>query len=516
MIRRYAGISAAAMLAVAVAACDSGSAQIGDKAAEQVAPKDVSKEALQAAVTDPRVRKFYEARQWQAAWNEDQARELAEALREAPRHGLTTADFLRDGDAAADAAQREATLTLAAISYADTLANGRVKPSEVAEIYTLPRPQTDVLGGLSKAVQEGNVGDWLNGLPPQDAEYKALSEAFLHYSSVARGEKRQPVPEGEALDPGKSDKRVPLIAAALKADGYLQESEQQSGAGQSSSQRYTPELVAAVKQLQEDHGLEADGVIGKGTVAALNGGAAERARTLAINLERRRWLERTPPETRIDVNTAAAFLTYLRDGQVRDMRRVVVGQPGWETPQLGSPIVRLVANPPWNVPESIEKDELAGKGAAYLARNNFTRKDGRLVQAGGPDSALGLVKFDMDNTHAIYLHDTPAKALFAADQRHASHGCVRVHDAIGFARMLADDAGKRADFDKGLASKEETFVNLPEKIPVRLLYHTAYVENGRVRFRSDAYGWDEDIAERLGMEKRARRAVATHIPVSGP
>src|SRR5436189_9936 len=75
--------------------------------------------------------------------------------------------------------------------------------------------------------------------------------------------------------------------------------------------------------------------------------AIDRARALAVNLERRRWLERTPPATRIDVNTAAATLAYLRDGQVADVRRAVVGDPEHQTPQLGSPLFRLAANPTW-------------------------------------------------------------------------------------------------------------------------------------------------------------------------
>jgi murein L,D-transpeptidase YcbB/YkuD len=322
----------------------------------------------------------------------------------------------------------------------------------------------------------------------------------------------KPIAEGKAIKPGSSDPRFPQVVEALRANGYI---EGELPADQAPN-LYRPQLAAAVKRLQQDYGQDADGVIGKSTLEALNKGAAERARTLALNLERRRWLERNPSATRIDVNTAAAFLQYWRDGSLADTRRVVVGQTGWETPALGSPIVRLVANPPWNVPESIEQDELLAKGAAYLARNGFTRKDGRLVQAPGPDSALGLVKLDMENPHAIYLHDTPAKALFASNERHASHGCVRVHNAVQFARLLAQHDGKIRQFDQALASGKESSVELGARIPVRLLYHSAYVENGRVVFRPDPYGWDEDLAKALGMEVRPRRALRTHVSIAGP
>jgi murein L,D-transpeptidase YcbB/YkuD len=160
----------------------------------------------------------------------------------------------------------------------------------------------------------------------------------------------------------------------------------------------------------------------------------ERAVVLAVNMERRRWLPRQPEATRIDVNTAGTFLKYIRENQVVDQRVVVVGEPGWETPQLGSPMFRLVANPNWTVPESIEKDELAKLSPAQLQRKNMARENGRIVQQPGPDNALGQVKFDLKNDEAIYLHDTPAKAFFGRPQRHLSHGCIRVQDAIGFAR----------------------------------------------------------------------------------
>ncbi|HLL31130.1 MAG TPA: L,D-transpeptidase family protein, partial [Allosphingosinicella sp.] len=279
---------------------------------------------------------------------------------------------------------------------------------------------------------------------------------------------------------------------------------------------YTPDMVAAVKKVQADYGIEADGVIGNSTLEALNTGAKDRARILAVNLERRRWLDRAPPPTRIDVNTAAAELHYWKDGTEKDRRRVVVGQPDWETPELGSPIFRLVANPPWTVPDSIAEEEILPKGAAYMARENIVMKNGRLVQEPGPKSALGLVKFDMQNDEAIYLHDTPAKALFASTQRHASHGCSRVENAVEFARLLAQDDGKLDEFDKALATGKETPVNLSNKIPVRLLYHSAYVDGGRVVFRTDPYAWDDKVAAALGLGGQVRPRVKTHVADVGP
>ena len=174
------------------------------------------------------------------------------------------------------------------------------------------------------------------------------------------------------------------------------------------------------------------------------------------------------------------------------------------------------------MPRSIEEEEIAPKGAAYMARNDMERRDGRIVQRSGPRNSLGLVKFDMQNEHAIYLHDTPAKALFGEDERHASHGCVRVHDALGFAApdrrptkacSTSGSAPSAGDEDEE-EQYEEAFVALPRPIPVRLLYHTALVEDGRVVIAPDAYGWDDEVARALGLPAGPRRAAQRRDGIS--
>jgi murein L,D-transpeptidase YcbB/YkuD len=366
----------------------------------------------------------------------------------------------------------------------------------------------DVRAGFNQALAHNKLREWLESLAPQTTEYRTLSRAFVHYAEVASKTPDSNLPQGEPMKPGSADPRVPALVEALKAGGYMQQPDEQvpqpqQGQQQAQGNTYTAEVAAAVKRMQEDFGLEADGVVGNDTLKAVNVSARDRARQLAVALERLRWLERNPPATRIDVNTAATILTYFRDGQQRDRRRVVVGEPGWETPQLGSPIFQLVANPTWTVPESIVEDEISKKSGAWLRQNNFVRKNGRWVQQPGPKNSLGEVKFDMRNDEAIYLHDTPAKALFEQDERHKSHGCIRVQGALDFARMLASENDILEKFNRAMASGDETFVDLPGEIPVRLMYHTAFVgPDGRVGFAPDVYGWDNDVAAALGYETR--------------
>jgi murein L,D-transpeptidase YcbB/YkuD len=389
---------------------------------------------IQEAIGNSPSAEFYKRNQWQPVWSKGSEKVLEQALNERAKHGLDRVTFLSD-IAKAYPAAKEAELTKAALAYAAALAHGATDPTKLYPIYTVAQPQPDLVAGLQQALTDGKLAEWFDGLAPHDAEYAALSKAYLTY----RG---QP-----AVQPGQPDP----------------------------------------------------------------------VRALAIALERRRWLSRTPPGNRIDVNTAAATMEFIRNGAVIDRRKVVVGQPGKETPQIEAPIVRLVANPTWTVPKSIAATELAGKGAAYLKSHNMAMKDGWIVQQSGPDNSLGLVKFDMADKFEIYLHDTPAKSLFDLDQRARSHGCVRVDDALGFADTLAQLEGVTNKWQAAREKKDETFVPLPQPLTVRMLYHPVSVDrSGSVQFGNDIYGWDDPVAKQLGFDAAPGRRVTATVDDLGP
>jgi len=412
--------------------------------------------------------------------------QIRDAIAGASAHGLKPTLFLKGGESG-DA------LVQAGLKYASALANGYTDPKQLHEVYTIPRPKVDVRAGFQQAVQQGNVGEWFNSLAPETAEYKALGQAFVQYGKLAQQGNQQPIPADKPIKPGAQDSRMPAIVAVLRSGGYVPP--QQQGTPDSTS--YTPALVAAVKQYQSDMGAKPDGVLGKDTIGALSWGPAQRARQLAVAMERLRWLQRDPPKTRIDVNTAASFLDYWRDGQHADHRKVINGESDKPTPQLQAPIVRLVANPTWNIPDGIAAKELATKSGSWLASNGYAQKNGKWIQKSGPKNSLGLVKFDMDDDEAIYLHDTPAKAVFALPDRHRSHGCVRVDNAVQFATSIAEQEGVLDKFQQAMQKDDEGFIKLPNAIPVRLLYQTAFWDGSRVQFREDVYGWDENIAKAL-------------------
>lgn len=461
---------------------------------------------LKERIADPEIRRVYGG-ELSSLWDAQSLAELDRILKDAVRHGLDAPSYRQPDGSAGDPMAQDIAATEAALRYASALAHGAVDPTKVHDIFTLERNSVDVAAGLSTALADGRLAAWFEGLAPQDAEYRALSQAYLRQRSAIAPEAGRSIPGGPLIAPGDEDPRVPAIAEALTAEGLMPGWEGEGA-------RYTPDLAEAVRELQRSAGIATDGVVGPDTLKALNAGPFARARRLAVNLERRRWLARRPASERIDVNIAAATLEYVRDGAQAWSTRVVAGAPDHQTPQLGERFAQLVVNPPWYVPQSIAEAEILPRGQDYLESNDMYLRDGRVIQRPGPEAALGQVKFDMQNRYAIYLHDTPAKALFSRAERHRSHGCVRVEEAVDFARRLARNHGVADEFERQLNSGETGVVELGAPVEVRLFYHTAFVQDGQVLYRPDSYGWDDLVAEQLGLgagEKRAEPDAVTAL-----
>ena len=460
--------------------------------------------AIAAAVdplpADDPLRAFYTARRMQPAWSRADAEVLIASIQDADRQALNPKDFLPDLDKARDPAQRDFALSRAALAWAHALAMGKVNPEQVEEVFTLKRNVVDVSGGLNEALAGHRLQAWLESLPPDDKGYLGLSRAYLRYRSIAMRGGWPTFRPGEAIKPGDTDRRIPALVTRLVLEGDLEQPV--------SGDVYTDPIVEAMKRFQGRHGLDNDGVIGLDTQDELRATAEDRARMIATNMERRRWLDRDPAPERIDVNTAASILTYWDDGQPVKGALVINGRPTNQTPSLEAAFSTVLADPPWNVPESIVKKEILphmAKDSAYLDRENMTATNAggfyRVVQRPGPANSLGVVKFEVQDDYAIYLHDTPSKKLFARVDRHLSHGCVRVQGAVDFARfLLKDDPQALATFDAAEASGDTTRVSIGRSIPVRLLYWTAFMNgDDRVAFRKDAYGRDSRLGEALGV-----------------
>lgn len=495
--------------AILGAGCDAQTSNPRDAAAAGGAPPAVAAPPgplqVGGGVSDPDARLFYQRRGGKSAWTPAQAKALTNSFADARRHGLNPAAFAVKRTSGDDPDQQDLALTLAAFRYARALAFGFVDPRRIEKVFTLEPNRIDLAAGLEQALAKADVPRWLTSLPPSDSEYQALSAAYLAAADVAAfikdpvarcqtpAEPSAPVPATPAQSP-------PPEAAPSQSPSPPAQPEQSVSPAQSApAQGAAPSQEATVQSPIPNAAPEqAASAPAPPTTAGLSRGY--RARQLAANLERRRWLNRSPAATRIDVNTASCTVVYLRSGTDPWAARMVCGKIGHETPSIQGSFHRLVANPPWRVPMDIARREIFTKGRGYMRREQMHVVNGRVVQRPGPHNSLGSVKFDVDDPYEIYLHDTPSKSLFALPERHKSHGCVRVQNAVGLARLIAQQNGRLDAFNKALASGKTGSVDIGEAIPVRLLYHTAFAdEAGQITFAPDTYGWNDKLATALGL-----------------
>jgi murein L,D-transpeptidase YcbB/YkuD len=446
------------------------------------------------------VRAFYDINGWRPVWTAERLRGLNAVAGRSERHGLPASDFFDFVGFAADRDSADVRTTAAALTYGRVIAEGRVRPEDVEDLWEMQKNRVDLPTGLNDAMVRGQLLEWYEALAPSDIGYANLSAGYVRYRRLARDGGWPAFRPGAPIEPGNSDRRIPALIARLVAEGDLTPAQGETLMAQGVV--YSSALETAVRGFQARHGLGADGRIGTGTQRSLSASAEDRARQIALNLERRRWLKREVAPERIEVNTAAAIMVYWKDGRPVHSNRVVVGSVENQTPSLEKPFASVVANPPWNVPSGIARREILPRGPAYLrSQNMFVTPEGNVVQRAGPLAALGYVKFELRDSYAIFLHDTPSKGAFNLAMRQRSHGCVRVQGAVEFARLLlAPNPVKLEEFYNAQQTRETKRVTTGREIGVRLLYWTAFVDGqGRVAFREDIYKRDQKLAEALGI-----------------
>lgn len=350
-----------------------------------------------------------------------------------------------------------------------------------------------------------------------DAGFWPVIRAISMYKQIQNWGGWEAIPQGERLEKGMRDRRIVLLRKRLLATGDITVSE-------GDQSLFDDMVLQGVRRFQSRHGLDPDGSIGRATIAALNVPVEARIQQLEVNLKRLNDVAPTLGRRYVFVNIAGQEVEAVENGDVVIRKRVIVGKEDRQTPEYTSRINSIVLNPYWNVPQSIAMKDLLPK---IRANPLFLKRMGIRVLRGWSDTAqevdpstvnwsdpnvtrqyrlrqdpsrlnsLGTVKINFPNPFAVYLHDTPVKALFGRQARNFSSGCVRVQEVRDLAAWLLKDTPgwDRARIDQVITSGEHKDVSMLRPVPVYLMYLTAWVgEDGVVNFRDDVYERDRKVS----------------------
>jgi murein L,D-transpeptidase YcbB/YkuD len=386
--------------------------------------------------------------------------------------------------------ERRAATSLIAQAELEILLSGALLDTAIDTVEpTVSAPPADL---LPAAMTTADVSGFLRERLPPDAAFWRLRDAVLVYSDLAADGGWIAVPAGPKLEAGMRDARIVAVRARLAASGDLEGADGESDL-------YDAALRHAIERFQSRHGLKADGVIGTGTLEALNVPVEVRLATMRANLRRLQQQGREWGSSYLAVNIAAASYRLVDDGETLFEHVAIVGQPDWQTPEVDSQIERIELNPYWTVPERIARMEVQPaieKDPDYLAKHNMQEVGGFYRQDPGDDNALGKAKFLFPNPYEVYLHDTNSHRLFQREGRFLSHGCVRVPNAVELAELLLRDDPRwtREKVDEAIGLGKNRSIALKHPIPVHIVYDTAWVdEAGAVEFRKDIYRRDGEL-----------------------
>jgi murein L,D-transpeptidase YcbB/YkuD len=336
----------------------------------------------------------------------------------------------------------------------------------------------------------------LDTLEPQIPEYLALKK---YYNQL-----RVFLQQNPTLDTAqcKAD-NIDLIAQKLNALGFTTQDETSETT-----------IKTALIKFQKTVSLDTSGKADKKTIAELNVPLSFRVQQLKQSLNCWRWTGRVAEKSFILVNIPAATLRIIqRDSTTELNMRVIVGKEQTRTPVFTAYISKVITYPYWTPTYSIASKEIlpkVQKDISYLAKNNFTVLDKKgneidpatinwqsispknlpytFRQGTGCDNSLGVMKFDLNSPFSIYLHDTNRRDLFTRNERHLSHGCIRLEKPFVLANYLLGDTVNTAYLNECLKSEKPREFKLNQKFPVLIFYMTADInKQGELQFFKDVY-----------------------------
>lgn len=471
--------------------------------------------ALPDPAKDTRIQKVYESFKGDLLWIQGEswslcANTLKAALNHVEDEGLWKEDYepllltMEEMDLSVPEERKRADelLTLAALNYISDMKGERLNPRTASKSIHIKEVSIDEAELLVGYLSTPYSCTWVKDLIPRRKEYQDLKETLAHYRQKQTQGGWAQLPEGTKLEKGDQGPLVETLREQLMPQDIQVTQE---------SDVFDEELEHAVKEYQDLHGLEHDGVVGAKTVAGLNTPVEDRIRSIIISLERQRWYPNPMPNRYIQVNVAGYYLNAVEGGKSAFFMPIITGKKYTKTPVFNAPMTEIIFNPSWHVPASIVPEILPKiqKNPEAYRRKGYVVTYGsgvRIVQRPGSGNALGKIRFTIKSPFSIYLHGTPAKKLFEKEKRAFSHGCIRVKNPVKLAQFVFNDPSwTKARIEKESSGSRTDHVKLKHSLPTFITYFTVFEdEQGRMNFVPDEYGQDEKVWKALTNERRSR------------